>query len=123
VREQATNVDFDQVVALWATIDLVGAEIIVGGGRYVRHADPASRLGAEVAFAVEEDYHGLGIASCLLGHLVHIARSKDLLQLDAEVLATNRAMLAVFARSGLPMRQQRARDLIHVTLSLDAEPS
>jgi GNAT superfamily N-acetyltransferase len=121
--EQATNVDFDQVVELWATIDSGGAEIIVGGGRYVRNSEPASRPGAEVAFAVEEDYHGLGIASCLLGHLVHIARSKDLLQLDAEVLATNRPMLAVFARSGLPMRQQRDRDVIHITLALDAEQS
>jgi GNAT superfamily N-acetyltransferase len=122
--EQATNVDFDRVVALWATtIDSGGAEIIIGGGRYVCIAEPASRLGAEVAFAVEEDYHGQGIASCLLGHLVRIARSKGLSQFDADVLATNRPMLSVFARSGLAMRQQSDRDLIHVTLPLDAEPS
>jgi len=122
--EQATNVDFDQVVALWATtIDSGGAEFIIGGGRYVCNAEPASRLGAEVAFAVEEDYHRQGIASCLLGHLVRIARSKGLLQFDADVLATNRPMLAVFARSGLAMRQQSARDVTHVTLSLDAELS
>jgi GNAT superfamily N-acetyltransferase len=120
--EQATNVDFDRVVALWATtIDSGGAEIIIGGGRYVRNADPASRPGAEVAFAVEEDYHGQGIASCLLGHLVRIARSKGLVQFEADVLVANRPMLAVFARSGLPMRQQNAWDVIHITLSLDAE--
>ena len=118
--EQATNVDFDRVVALWATtIDSGGAEIIIGGGRYVRNADPASRPDAEVAFAVEEDYHGQGIASCLLGHLVRIARSKGLAQFEADVLAANRPMLAVFAHSGLPMRQQSARDVIHVTLSLE----
>jgi GNAT superfamily N-acetyltransferase len=120
---QATNVDFDQVVALWATIDSDGTEIIIGGGRYVRNPKLASRHGAEVAFAVEEDYHGQGIASCLLGHLVRIARSKGLVQFDADLLATNRPMLAVFAGSALPMRQQSARDVIHVTLSLDAEKS
>jgi GNAT superfamily N-acetyltransferase len=121
--EQATHVDFDRVVALWATIDSGGAEIIIGGGRYVRYVESASRPGAELAFAVEEDYHGQGIASCLLRHLVRIARSKGLVQFEADVLATNRAMLAVFARSGLPMRQQSARDGIHVTLSLEAEQS
>jgi GNAT superfamily N-acetyltransferase len=121
--EQATNVDFDQVVALWATAGSGEAEIIIGGGRYVRDAGPASRLGAEVAFAVEEDYQGQGIASCLLGHLVRIARSKGLSQFDAQVLAGNRPMLAVFARSGLPMRQKSCGDVIHVTLSLDGEQS
>jgi GNAT superfamily N-acetyltransferase len=120
--EQATNVDLDRVVALWATtIDSSGAEIIIGGGRYVRNADPASWPNAEVAFAVEEDYHGQGIASCLLGHLVRIARSKGLVQFEADVLAANRPMLAVFAHSGLPMRQQSARDVIHITLSLDGQ--
>lgn len=121
--EQSTNVDFDRVVALWATINSGGAEIIIGGGRYIRNAEPASRLSAEVAFTVEEDYHGQGIASCLLAHLVQIARRNRLLQFEADVLATNRPMLAVFAHSGLPMRQQSNRDAIHVTLSLDAEQS
>ena len=50
--EQATNVDFDRVVALWATIGSGDAEIIIGGGRYVRNTESAARLGAEVAFAV-----------------------------------------------------------------------
>jgi GNAT superfamily N-acetyltransferase len=121
--EQATNVDFDRVVALWATIGSGGAEIIIGGGRYVRNTESAARLGAEVAFVVEEDYHGQGIASCLLGHLVRIGRSKGLVQFDADVLAVNRPMLAVFERSGLPMQQQHAHDVIHVTLSLDGGQS
>jgi GNAT superfamily N-acetyltransferase len=121
--EQATRVDFDRVVALWATIDSGEGEIIIGGGRYVRCGGSASRPSAEVAFAVEEDYQGQGIASCLLRHLVRIARSKDLVQFEADVLATNRPMLAVFARNGLPVRQQSTRDVIHVTLSLDAELS
>jgi hypothetical protein len=74
---------------------------------------------AEVAFAVEEDYHRQGIASCLLGDLDRVGRSKGLVQFDADVLAVNWPMLAVFARSRLPMRQRHAQDVIHVTLSLD----
>jgi GNAT superfamily N-acetyltransferase len=117
--EQTTNVDFDRVVALWATTGSGGAEIIIGGGRYVRSTESASRPGAEVAFLVEEDYHGQGIASCLLEHLVPIGRCKGLVQFDADVLSVNRPMLAVFERSGLPMQQQQAQGVIHVTLALD----
>jgi GNAT superfamily N-acetyltransferase len=117
--EQATEVDFDQVVALVATIGSGGAEVIIAGARYVRGAGPASS-GAEVAFVVEEDYQRQGIASCLLGHLISIARRKGLSYLEADVLASNGSMLAVFARSGLPVRQHQAGGVIHVILSLDA---
>jgi GNAT superfamily N-acetyltransferase len=118
--DQATYVDFDEVVALVATVGSDGAETIIAGARYVRDADPASRLSAEVAFTVEEDYQGRGIARCLLGHLVGIARGKGLLQFKADVLATNQPMLTVFARSGLPMQRQQDQGVIRVTLSLAA---
>jgi len=36
----------------------------------------------------------------------------------AEVLPGNKAMLAVFARAGLPMRQRREGGVVHVTLDL-----
>ena len=121
--EQATNVDSDRVVALVAVIGPEGAETIIGGARYMRNDNPASRLSAEVAFTVEEDYQGQGIARCLLGHLIDIARRNGLSQLDADVLASNRPMLGVFARSGLPIRQQHDHDVIRVTLSLATERS
>jgi RimJ/RimL family protein N-acetyltransferase len=120
--EQATNVDFDQVVALWATTGPSDAETIIAGARYVRDPNPNSRH-AEVAFTVEEDYHGQGIAGRLLAHLIDIARGKGLLRFEADVLANNRPMLAVFARSGLPMQRQSSEGVVHVTLRLDAKAS
>jgi hypothetical protein len=59
----------------------------------------------QVAFTVEEDYQGLGIASRLLEHLVRIARDRGIAEFVAEVLPRNTAMLRVFTRSGLPMMQ------------------
>ena len=76
-----------------------------------------------MAFTVEEDYHGQGIAGRLLAHLVDIARGKGLLRFEADVLANNRPMLAVFARSGLPMQRQSSEGVVHVTLRLDAKAS
>jgi RimJ/RimL family protein N-acetyltransferase len=119
--EQATNVNFHRTVALVATIGLAEQESLIAGARYVGlDAPPKS---AEVAFIVEEDYQGLGVGTALLGELVRIARANGLSQLEADVLPANRPMLAVFARSGLPMRQQSTADATHVTLSLEAEPS
>jgi GNAT superfamily N-acetyltransferase len=68
---------------------------------------------------VEEDYHGLGIASRLLTHLTDLARRRGIVAFEAYVLAGNKAMLGVFARSGLPMQQRRDGGVVHITLSLE----
>jgi GNAT superfamily N-acetyltransferase len=117
--EHATEVDFDRVVALVATVGSGDAEAIIAGARYVSDPGPAPHCNAEIAFLVEEDYQGQGIAGCLLNHLVRIACAKGLSQLYADVLANNRLMLTVFEHSGLPMRRTQVQDVIHVTLSLE----
>ena len=56
--------------------------------------------------------------SLVLKHLVHTAREARVQRFEAEVLAENQPMLAVFRRSGLPMKQWREGNVLHVTLSL-----
>ena len=82
---------------------------------------PHGLRSAEIAFTVEEDYQGQGIASRILRHLIHIAQIKGVSQFEAEVLPKNRAMLAVFARSGLPMKESQEEGTVHVYLSLSAQ--
>jgi len=113
----ATEVDFENVVALVVTTESGGKETIIGGGRYLAFNHPSGRR-AEIAFVVEEDYHGLGIAGRILKHLARIAREKSVSEFEAEVLPQNKAMLAVFSRSGLPMKQTYSEGVIRVTLSL-----
>jgi len=114
----ATEVDFSRTVALVTCLQDSTGEKIIGVGRYVAfgHAVPPDR--AEVAFAVEEDYHGLGIAGMILRHLSGIAKDKGVVQFQAEVLPVNKGMLAVFNRSGLPMKKESAGGVTHVTLLL-----
>jgi RimJ/RimL family protein N-acetyltransferase len=116
--EQATGVDFENVVALVVTIGEGDKEVIIGGGRYVILDSRAAAPSAEVAFTVEEDYHGQGIAGRLLKHLGQIGREKGVHQFEAEVLPENKAMLAVFSRSGFPMKKKHEEGVVHVTLSL-----
>jgi RimJ/RimL family protein N-acetyltransferase len=116
-----TEVDFENTVALVVTIPVDGGnETIIGAGRYILYDPPNVQRSAEIAFTVEEDYQGRGIAGRILKHLIHIAQEKGVSQFEAEVLAENRSMLAVFARSGLPMKKSLEEGAIHLTLSLSA---
>ena len=119
----ATEVDFENVVALVVTTGIGEKEVIIGGGGFAAFDTPGRQRSAEVAFTVEEDYHGQGIASRLLRHLVHIAREKGVSQFEAEVLPENNAMLGVFERSGLPMKKESGGGVVHVTLSLARDGS
>ncbi len=110
--------DPEREVALVVTVGAGAQEKVIGSGRYVVSGPEGKPRAAEVAFMVEEDYHGLGIAGRLLRHLAEIARAKGILAFEADVLSENRAMLAVFARSGLPMRTRREGGEVHVVLTL-----
>lgn len=116
---EVTEVDFIRAVTLVTCIqDSGGEEKIIGLGQCIAFgsADPPDK--AEVAFTVEEDYHGLGIASITLRHLAGIATEKGIAEFQADVLPENIGMLAVFNRSGYPVKHEFAGGLVHVTLSL-----
>lgn len=117
--KRATEIDFGREVALVVTTMVGNEETIIGGGRYVAYEAADAKLSAEVAFMVEEDYQGLGIAGRLLQHLVQIARQKNIARFEATVLAGNQSMLRVFAASGLAMQQRRDGTVVEVTLLLD----
>ena len=113
--------DPESEVALLVTLGAGPDETVIGAGRYVVSGSEQGGRSAEVAFMVEEDYHGLGIAGRLLRHLAGIARGKGIATFAADILAENKSMLAVFARSGLPMQKRRDGGIVHLTLSLGDE--
>ena len=112
------EMDFDNRVALIVTRMVDGREVVIASSSYARCGDGV----AEVAFTVEEDFHGLGIARRLLTHLGRIARERGISTFIAEVLVTNAAMLKVFSGVGWPMQRRVADGTVHVTLSLMAAP-
>jgi GNAT superfamily N-acetyltransferase len=115
---QATEVDFIRTVALVACVQEGARERIVGGGRYIALEGPDPPSAAEIAFVVEEDYHGQGIASILLKHLLLIGRKRGISRFEADVLHANKKMLRVFERAGLPVVTKASSDSIHVTMKL-----
>jgi RimJ/RimL family protein N-acetyltransferase len=113
---QLSDVDFSRVVALLVAKQTGEHEVLMGGGRYASSGPGSDQ--AEIAFMTAGDYRGLGIASLILTHLRQIAREAGVERFEAEVLAENEPMLAVFRRSGLPVNIVRDGSTLHVTLSL-----
>jgi GNAT superfamily N-acetyltransferase len=112
--DRAVNVDFEREVALVVTTIARAGEVIIATARYVTIGERS----AEVAFVVEEDYQGRGIASRLVGHLARIAKDNGIAQLEADVLSQNASMLAVFRKCGLSARRSREGGVVHLTLTL-----
>jgi acyl-CoA synthetase (NDP forming)/GNAT superfamily N-acetyltransferase len=93
-------------------------EELVGVASYEPTSQPSV---AEIAFAVSDHMHGRGVATLLLEHLVSIARLRGLRAFTAETLATNSAMLQVFAYSGLAARRQMDSGVVEMTFPLPVD--
>jgi GNAT superfamily N-acetyltransferase len=121
-RPELSAADIDRImrfdpeheVALLATIGEADKETVIGAGRYIV-TEPRN---AEVAFVVEEDYHGRGIASRLLHHLAVIARDHGIGTFEADVLVRNKPMQAVFSRTGWPCEKRHDGTSTHIMLTL-----
>jgi RimJ/RimL family protein N-acetyltransferase len=108
------HVDFVNHVALVAEV-ADGPEVkIIGGARYVVSAPS----GAEVAFAIVDEFQGQGLGTLLMRHLLTLARAGGLKTLVAEVLAENAAMLKVFEKSGLQLQTKRDAGVVHVRMQI-----
>jgi GNAT superfamily N-acetyltransferase len=83
---------------------------VVGHAIYVRLPDSER---AEVAVAVADDLHHLGLATLLVIRLAQFAEERQLTSFFAEVLPDNRDMLAVF-RDGFTAETVVGRDQIDV---------
>jgi GNAT superfamily N-acetyltransferase len=119
---QMTDVDFINHVALVATFGTDPEQPLIGAGRYIVYAGGPKHYRAEVAFAVLNEHQGKGIGSLLLQHLALIGRAQGVCEFQAEVLADNNKMMAVFERSGFPIKRSMALGVDQVLLTIADEP-
>ena len=106
-----TNIDFHDRVAL----------VVEDRGDFIAWASYErwkARDDAEVAFMVDAEHQGRGIATIMLEHLAAIARSNGIERFTAEALSDNRAMLRVFSRAGWPVERHYDSGLTEIEFSL-----
>ena len=114
--ERFTKVDYDDRVALIATIGGVMVAVV----RYDRiDAEDAEADTAEVAFVVADAHQGRGLASVLLEHIGAVARERGLRRFIADVLPENRRMVNVFREAGYTAQQTFDEGVLRLTLDLE----
>jgi RimJ/RimL family protein N-acetyltransferase len=119
--DRIAAIDFVKLAGIVATIGSGAGETVIASATYVGIPASDGAKAAEVAFTVEEDYQRQGLAGKLLAALAVLARRHGIGRFEAEVLASNGAMLSVFQRSGLPLRRDRSEGgVVHLTLDLSA---
>lgn len=112
--DRIMRADDEHEIVIVATTGTGADETIVGGGRYIVTGEAR----AEIAFTVEEDYQGQGVAGRLFAALVEVARQRGVAVFEADVLSENPSMLRVFERTGLPMRKRSEGGIVHLELAL-----
>jgi acyl-CoA synthetase (NDP forming)/RimJ/RimL family protein N-acetyltransferase len=113
--ERFTNVDY---VDRMAFVGLIGDDL-VGVARYDRHR---ARSDAEVAFFIDDEHHGRGMATVLLEYLAAAAREVGISGFTASVLPQNRKMLGVFMQAGFTAQSHFEDGVIEVELGIEPTP-
>jgi acyl-CoA hydrolase len=113
-----TTIDYSKDMALAALIQDTGGERIVGIAHYFLNEKTNF---AEVSFLVRDDWQAKGIGTYLLDLLTDIAKKRGVEGLEANVLASNSQMLAVFYNSGYNVTTKREEDMYHISYSLTEE--
>ncbi|XVQ83721.1 GNAT family N-acetyltransferase [Microbispora siamensis] len=108
-----TNVDYDNRVALIATI---GTEMVA----VVRYDRVQPRDHAEVAFLVEDAHQGRGVAGVLMEHLRAAARERGIKTFIADVLPGNHRMMGLFRQAGYTAQSQFEDGVVRMTLDLSS---
>ena len=108
-----TQVDHVDRVAFVATVH----DELVGVARYERYSGTDT---AEVAFFVDDQHHGRGMATMFLEYLAAAGRANHLQRFTASTLPSNRRMLAVFSRAGYDVVQTFDDGVVEVAFDLTA---
>lgn len=102
-----THVDHDARVAFVA----VSEGELIAVARYERYQGSDV---AEVAFFVDDDNHGRGLATLLLEYLVAAGRERGIRRFTATTLPNNAKMLAVFSGAGFDVKSNFDSGVIEI---------
>jgi acyl-CoA hydrolase/RimJ/RimL family protein N-acetyltransferase len=113
--QQLTNIDYRQDVSIVGIVPSVSGEQIVAIAQY--YLDPKTQA-AEVAFLVQDEWQQKGLGTFLLAYLTRIAKQRGVKRFYAKVLASNKAMLAVFNNSGFDVKTEFDGEVYNIMYDL-----
>lgn len=114
---QFMDVDYDQRMALVATVGAAEKEEFVGIARYGPAAQPGQ---AELGITVADAWQRCGIATILIKALMRFAREHGFRELSGTVLPDNHAMLALARSLGFTIYYDVDEHLVRISRGLEA---
>ena len=114
MRQEFVAVDYSRDMVILAVVEEEREqETVVGVGQYSLNPDMHT---AEVALVVRDDFQGKGVGSELLHNLTYLAKRQGLLGFSAEVLVTNRPMMALFEGMGFEIEKRREEGVFEMRM-------
>ncbi|MGA4837573.1 GNAT family N-acetyltransferase [Streptomyces sp. G45] len=92
---------------------------LVGIAEYEPGTAPSGHGSADIALAVDDQWHHRGVGTLLLEHLVSLARAEGITAFTADALAENHDVLKVFADLGLSTARHFDGVEVHCVVHLD----
>lgn len=109
------NVDYRRALSV---VGIANDGHIVAEGRY---AQEHNSLYADLAFVVDEQYQGLGIATYLYRVLIRLAKQRGIKGFSADILAENKRMMKVIEKGGLPVKARLEAGVYQLTISFEPQ--
>ncbi len=109
---QFCTVDYTNTFAFVAEVMKEQHKNIIAIGSYYRLQNKHL---AEVAFAIEDAYHGKGIGTKLMEWLANVARDNGITNFEAEVLAENEQVMTVLRDYGFYITSALRRGVYHLS--------
>jgi acyl-CoA hydrolase/GNAT superfamily N-acetyltransferase len=107
-------IDYTTDMVILAIMQEGEKQTIVGVGQYGIHEQSHT---AEAAFAVRDDYQGLGVGRELVSYMTYLAQRQGLLGFTAEVLQENRHMLHLFETAGFDLAKRVEEGVYHLKMA------
>ncbi|MBN1656152.1 MAG: GNAT family N-acetyltransferase [Deltaproteobacteria bacterium] len=114
--QKYVNIDYEEVLSLVGIVQVGETEKIIAEGRYACNPNDKSY---ELAFIVDDDYQGRGIATFLFKYLVEIAKNQGVERLVAIMLPENTQMERVLKHCDIEPLVSRDEDEVRYIFNLN----
>jgi RimJ/RimL family protein N-acetyltransferase len=111
--QEYVNVDYRDTMSIVAVVDEARKGRIIGEARYVKYADKPH---GDVAFIVDEEYQGYGIATYMYKMLIRLAKERGLQGFTADVLPANKPMMRVFEKGDTEVKATLEEGVYHLVI-------
>ncbi|MCP3875487.1 MAG: GNAT family N-acetyltransferase [Desulfobacteraceae bacterium] len=115
--QEYVNVDYQNVLSLVGLVGEPGKQTIIAEARFAKHEHKPF---VDIAFVVDEDYQGYGIATYLSQMLARLAKDRGAQAMTADILQSNMAMLKVLEKGNYPVKASMEGNTYALTIDLNS---